>query len=168
MFAWMRLLTLLKYELLCGLLPLFSFFFNDTATTEIYTLSLHDALPICSTGSGGRPANCRRPPVPQMYQYQEDSLVAVLRSDRHRSEGKNRRCRFFISPAQIPGTSLKPFFGFGYIRNSIKLKGIRSGPRGKHVVELVEAFRGADVAPCAAAVLAAHPVLRHGAAQQRG
>src|SRR6478736_9074080 len=26
--------------------PSFSFFFNDTATTEIYTLSLHDALPI--------------------------------------------------------------------------------------------------------------------------
>src|SRR2546425_13349890 len=25
------------------------FFFNDTATTEIYTLSLHDALPICNT-----------------------------------------------------------------------------------------------------------------------
>src|SRR5476651_2862942 len=34
------------------------FFFNDTATTEIYTLSLHDALPI----SGRRtPAPCRRP-----------------------------------------------------------------------------------------------------------
>src|SRR5256885_13475691 len=31
------------------------FFFNDTATTEIYTLSLHDALPICVTlpGTGG-------------------------------------------------------------------------------------------------------------------
>src|SRR2546430_7844305 len=28
---------------------LFFFFFNDTATTEIYTLSLHDALPISST-----------------------------------------------------------------------------------------------------------------------
>src|SRR2546429_5220358 len=29
-------------------LPMHSFFFfNDTATTEIYTLSLHDALPIC-------------------------------------------------------------------------------------------------------------------------
>src|SRR2546427_11902943 len=27
---------------------MFFFFFNDTATTEIYTLSLHDALPICS------------------------------------------------------------------------------------------------------------------------
>src|SRR3712207_8972385 len=31
---------------------MFYFFFNDTATTEIYTLSLHDALPIC-----GRPGN---------------------------------------------------------------------------------------------------------------
>src|SRR2546430_11768847 len=29
------------------LLSFFFFFFNDTATTEIYTLSLHDALPIC-------------------------------------------------------------------------------------------------------------------------
>src|SRR5256885_7629767 len=28
----------------------FFFFFNDTATTEIYTLSLHDALPISSNG----------------------------------------------------------------------------------------------------------------------
>src|SRR3712207_9415463 len=28
-------------------LDLLFFFFNDTATTEIYTLSLHDALPIC-------------------------------------------------------------------------------------------------------------------------
>src|SRR3989441_4989545 len=27
------------------------FFFNDTATTEIYTLSLHDALPICARGA---------------------------------------------------------------------------------------------------------------------
>src|SRR2546425_13317908 len=27
------------------------FFFNDTATTEIYTLSLHDALPICCDAS---------------------------------------------------------------------------------------------------------------------
>src|SRR2546426_7868954 len=34
--------------------PLF-FFFNDTATTEIYTLSLHDALPIFGGGFGGFP-----------------------------------------------------------------------------------------------------------------
>src|SRR2546430_7858411 len=30
------------------------FFFNDTATTEIYTLSLHDALPICDLVSAGQ------------------------------------------------------------------------------------------------------------------
>src|SRR5438067_13095997 len=30
-----------------GVVSLLLFFFNDTATTEIYTLSLHDALPIC-------------------------------------------------------------------------------------------------------------------------
>src|SRR5258706_43963 len=30
------------------------FFFNDTATTEIYTLSLHDALPICARQQSGR------------------------------------------------------------------------------------------------------------------
>src|SRR2546427_1698643 len=31
----------------------FFFFFNDTATTEIYTLSLHDALPISPGAAGG-------------------------------------------------------------------------------------------------------------------
>src|SRR6476661_9925071 len=31
-----------------------SFFFNDTATTEIYTLSLHDALPICRPSGAER------------------------------------------------------------------------------------------------------------------
>src|ERR671918_2065602 len=41
----------------------FFFFFNDTATTEIYTLSLHDALPISSARTAGvAPARrtCRR------------------------------------------------------------------------------------------------------------
>src|SRR6266511_1213266 len=44
----------------------FFFFFNARATTEIYTLSLHDALPISSIsggaprGKGGGPAKCRR------------------------------------------------------------------------------------------------------------
>src|SRR5438270_5744570 len=33
----------------------FFFFFNDTATTEIYTLSLHDALPISPAARGPRP-----------------------------------------------------------------------------------------------------------------
>src|SRR5258708_38536928 len=38
------------------------FFFNDTATTEIYTLSLHDALPIYS-------AFMRRPCIPTPRRY---------------------------------------------------------------------------------------------------
>src|SRR3989338_5208011 len=32
------------------------FFFNDTATTEIYPLSLHDALPIFTAGKGPAPS----------------------------------------------------------------------------------------------------------------
>src|SRR5260370_14365662 len=36
------------------------FFFNDTATTEIYTLSLHDALPICGVPATGRRALAAR------------------------------------------------------------------------------------------------------------
>src|SRR5215211_3060145 len=36
------------------------FFFNDTATTEIYTLSLHDALPICRPPGRGRPSGRRQ------------------------------------------------------------------------------------------------------------
>src|SRR5687768_18431164 len=39
------------------------FFFNDTATTEIYTLSLHDALPI----SRGCRAPCAPPTLPRGY-----------------------------------------------------------------------------------------------------
>src|SRR5205085_11412864 len=40
----------------------FFFFFNDTATTEIYTLSLHDALPIWRVHSPA--SSCRRPSAP--------------------------------------------------------------------------------------------------------
>src|SRR6478672_13084536 len=45
----------------------FFFFFNDTATTEIYTLSLHDALPISSSAVGrssARPSRSTRPRLP--------------------------------------------------------------------------------------------------------
>src|SRR3989337_3512140 len=42
----------------------FFFFFNDTATTEIYTLSLHDALPICDPRRGGPCRGCRWCPGP--------------------------------------------------------------------------------------------------------
>src|SRR5689334_25061720 len=40
------------------------FFFNDTATTEIYTLSLHDALPICAVGRDLIFATRSRVPTP--------------------------------------------------------------------------------------------------------
>src|SRR5256885_17156310 len=47
-------MLLCAMHFLCNLVPSFFsffFFFNDTATTEIYTLSLHDALPIWTEGS---------------------------------------------------------------------------------------------------------------------
>src|SRR5450830_2158448 len=43
----------------CWLCFLSFFFFNDTATTEIYTLSLHDALPICRCGVFANPGRER-------------------------------------------------------------------------------------------------------------
>src|ERR1022692_701060 len=43
----------------------FFFFFNDTATTEIYTLSLHDALPICYV------CECRTVDVAHRYRCNE-------------------------------------------------------------------------------------------------
>src|SRR5256885_6435476 len=47
------------------LAQLILFFFNDTATTEIYTLSLHDALPICCpSGLRSSAAGCTRSPMP--------------------------------------------------------------------------------------------------------
>src|SRR5277367_7041855 len=46
-------LTLFGYFLVVAILLFLFFFFNDTATTEIYTLSLHDALPINDPYAGG-------------------------------------------------------------------------------------------------------------------
>src|SRR5256885_4240217 len=78
------------------------FFFNDTATTEIYTLSLHDALPI-STGTRPRffcvirqRANCApRLPAPMM----PTRTGKVVRSEEHTSELQspcNLVCRLLL------------------------------------------------------------------------
>src|SRR3989441_13329556 len=48
-------------------LRLHFFFFNDTATTEIYTLSLHDALPISSTPSSTVVPRCSAPPYSRTW-----------------------------------------------------------------------------------------------------
>src|SRR5437588_12917329 len=57
---------------------LFLFFFNDTATTEIYTLSLHDALPILQS-SASRCKDMRRRRLRQRCGWHHDRR---LRSDR--------------------------------------------------------------------------------------
>src|SRR5258708_36666934 len=61
----------------------FFFFFNDTATTEIYTLSLHDALPIC-VRSGFSDACAVAGVFKGGRQYVSMSLC--LRSEEHTSE----------------------------------------------------------------------------------
>src|SRR2546425_10856015 len=58
------------------------FFFNDTATTEIYTLFLHDALPI-SHGQRERPGEEIAPPVGEPA---HELPVAETRRDLERSE----------------------------------------------------------------------------------
>src|SRR5208283_6081456 len=57
------------------------FFFNDTATTEIYTLSLHDALPICS----GVEHHTRRP-GDACSRTQAPPAAREQRSEEHTSE----------------------------------------------------------------------------------
>src|SRR5688572_31054360 len=51
----------------------FFFFFTDTATTEIYTLSLHDALPICIRNIGRTGPECGWPPGPRRLRKDWDS-----------------------------------------------------------------------------------------------
>src|SRR5882757_11287529 len=68
----------------------FIFFFNDTATTEIYTLSLHDALPIsstCSTRAAG------------FNPHNRSALAVPRRSEEHTSELQSRQylvCRLLL------------------------------------------------------------------------
>src|SRR5204863_9388731 len=77
------------------------FFFNDTATTEIYTLSLHDALPIYP---GRRRLQARSRRVrPVELEHGADPAVRAddlrLRSEEHTSELQSRRdlvCRLLL------------------------------------------------------------------------
>src|SRR2546428_9762286 len=84
------------------------FFFNDTATTEIYTLSLHDALPISSQSSsnfrirlvaGGRRRSTfsLRPDAPMGSTTRDDPDAD--RSEEHTSELQSRSdlvCRLLL------------------------------------------------------------------------
>src|SRR2546422_6829799 len=92
----------------------FVFFFNDTATTEIYTLSLHDALPICfavvSAGvlhtcgvTAGGASYCwgfnRNGQLGNAVPGQEACAGTALRSEEHTSELQSRLhlvCRLLL------------------------------------------------------------------------
>src|SRR3712207_7118294 len=89
------------------------FFFNDTATTEIYTLSLHDALPIyrpahlrrCSDRQNAAPhrrATDRRrgvPPIRPAHLLASVHGALAARSEEHTSELQSRQylvCRLLL------------------------------------------------------------------------
>src|SRR2546429_6402625 len=74
------------------------FFFNDTATTEIYTLSLHDALPIC-TSSQPVLLPRRRLDGPAPHRPRVGVGRAGSRSEEHTSELQSRLhlvCRLLL------------------------------------------------------------------------
>src|SRR2546422_11713705 len=85
-----RLVLLACFLLVILLFPLFFFFFfNDTATTEIYTLSLHDALPI---------SRFRVQEVVSAF-YEPRRCAPAGRSEEHTSELQSRLhlvCRLLL------------------------------------------------------------------------
>src|SRR5437773_12304707 len=86
----------------CYYVSCLSFFFNDTATTEIYTLSLHDALPISSTKVA--PVEKEGSPVPEMAVISSKVpsprfRYRTLRSEEHTSELQSHHdlvCRLLL------------------------------------------------------------------------
>src|SRR3712207_7341692 len=100
--------------MLQGSSPKKYFFFNDTATTEIYTLSLHDALPIWDRARDGRAAELVAEGQPAPATLDEPGLVErpqrrqpdterpqrlVGRSEEHTSELQSRQylvCRLLL------------------------------------------------------------------------
>src|SRR2546422_10165357 len=95
----------LFYSVVSILSPLiiFFFFFNDTATTEIYTLSLHDALPIY----GGRVGPDGLSRVPGGYRSTPRKPRAGTprrRSEEHTSELQSRLhlvCRLLLEKKKL-------------------------------------------------------------------
>src|ERR1044072_7435646 len=67
--------------------PMPSFFFNDTATTEIYTLSLHDALPICREGDGRQAGEVLR----RQWRAPRHDPEPFARSEEHTAELQSHR-----------------------------------------------------------------------------
>src|SRR2546429_7170069 len=86
----------------------FFFFFNDTATTEIYTLSLHDALPIWAArpgGAAGGPAHDQSRRRPRTA----GRPAPAGRSEEHTSELQSRLhlvCRLLLEKKKTTLTSI--------------------------------------------------------------
>src|ERR1035438_1493149 len=86
-----------------------SFFFNDTATSDIYTLSLHDALPICAASLKEE----HHDELPDNVPRQGCPKGAPARSEEHTSELQSLRhlvCRlFFLMIRRPPISTLFPY-----------------------------------------------------------
>src|SRR5258707_1926419 len=84
------------------------FFFNDTATTEIYTLSLHDALPIWGRSSGEMCESCGEKHGPTRSSAGARAKIAC-RSEEHTSELQSRQylvCRLLLEKKKQDGTAI--------------------------------------------------------------
>src|SRR3712207_7444211 len=76
-----------------------SFFFNDTATTEIYTLSLHDALPIWALAPSDPQARHNRQGARSQHEQARLPDDPPPRSEEHTSELQSRQylvCRLLL------------------------------------------------------------------------
>src|SRR5256885_11079819 len=77
------------------------FFFNDTATTEIYTLSLHDALPILQELLGHNQISMTM----DIYSHVLPTMQKDARSEEHTSELQspcNLVCRLLLEKKKTP------------------------------------------------------------------
>src|SRR2546427_5408175 len=78
------------------------FFFNDTATTEIYTLSLHDALPILGQVSAPGPDGARVEPLEPCHRAEQRRLAGPARpEDAEELAGDRKSTRLNSSHSQI-------------------------------------------------------------------
>src|SRR3712207_8583637 len=80
------------------------FFFNDTATTEIYTLSLHDALPIFSRAvlGGSEPTSTQKGPRQSRLAYAvRTGVVAAISAVRRQISEDRKSTRLNSSHANI-------------------------------------------------------------------
>src|SRR3989441_9310300 len=126
----------------------FFFFFNDTATTEIYTLSLHDALPIFRraprrwspvsrrgnlAGPGGRSKRAAA-------QLQELLELAVVVSERFEIARRQRRVRLGGEPPRIVPARCQRGVSGQAIAPPCRQEVVQRGPRRRRLA--------APVVPC--------------------